>query len=128
MKGTYQTPTKIDDDTTSYLKQCTIPNNNKKATTKLSRSVEEFKQSWQKMNKRTGTRDIHFGHFKAATRHNLNLLLHYALAEIPFRSGYSPSRWKQASDLMILKKEGVTDVDKLRTIVLYEADLLQPQH
>ena len=74
------------------------------------------------MNERTGTRDIHFGHFKAATRHNLNLLLHYALAEIPFRSGYSPSRWKQASDLMILKKEGVTDVDKLRTIVLYEAD------
>ena len=74
------------------------------------------------MNERTGTRDIHFGHFKAAMKSDLNLLLHYVLAEIPMRSGYTPIRWKQASDLMILKKEGITDVEKLRTIVLFEAD------
>ena len=88
----------------------------------LNRSVEEFKASWNKMNEITGTRDIHFRHFEAAMKSDLNLLLHYAPAEIPMRSGYTPIRWKQASDLMILKKEGTHDVEKVRTIVLFEAD------
>ena len=42
--------------------------------------------------------------------------------EIPFTSGYVPHRWRQATDVMLLKKEGNYALDKLRTIVLYEAD------
>ena len=34
------------------------------------------------MKEDTGTGSIHFGHFKAATYHHTNLLVHYALAEI----------------------------------------------
>ena len=74
------------------------------------------------MDERTSSRELHFGHFKAATRNRPNILLHYALAEIPFRTGYSPRRWRKATNLMILKKQGIHQVDKLRTIVLYEAD------
>ena len=84
--------------------------------------MEEFKDSWKKAREDTATGSIHFGHFKASTEHKLNLLLHYALAEIPFRSGYTPERWKQATNVMILKKEGITDIDRLRTIVLFESD------
>lgn len=121
LQGTYVAPDTLDESTICFLEQCKIPLG-KNTITKLERSIEDFKSSWEKMNERTGTRDLHFGHFKAATKNSLNLLLHYALAEIPFRSGYTPERWKQASDLMILKKEGVNDVDRLRTIVLFEAD------
>ena len=74
------------------------------------------------MDERTASRELHFGHFKAATKSRPNTLLHYTMAEIPFRSGYSPTRWRKATNLMILKKEGVHYVDKLRTIVLYESD------
>lgn len=74
------------------------------------------------MEEDTGTGRIHFGHFKAATSHQTNLLLHYAPAEIPFRSSYTPKRWKEATNLMILKKEGIADIDRLGTIVLFEAD------
>ena len=48
--------------------------------------------------------------------------LHFELAEIPFRTGYSPVSWQEATQLMILKKLGLIDVERLRTLVLYEAD------
>ena len=121
LNGTYQPTTTVDPTTASFLRQCKIPNK-PSARTPLKRSIEEFKTSWKRINEKIGTRDIHFGHFKAAMKSDLNLLLHYALAEIPIRSGYTPNRWKQTTDRMILKKEGVTDVEKLHTIVLFEAD------
>jgi len=49
-------------------------------------------------------------------------LVHYLLAEIPYRTGYAPKRWKSATDVMNLKKAGLVNVEKLRTIVMHEAD------
>ena len=77
------------------------------------------------MKEKTSSRQLHFGHFKAATSNPLLLMVHYILAEIPFRTGYTLNRWKEATNLMILKQEGVYNIDKLRTIVLYEADFNQ---
>ena len=37
-------------------------------------------------------------------------------------TGYSPARWTKTYNAMLLNKEGMTRVDKLRTIVLFEAD------
>ena len=66
--------------------------------------------------------DLHFGHFKAGMAHENISLVHYLMAKIPYRTGYSPKRWKSATDVMIMKKAGLDNVEKLRTIVLYEAD------
>ena len=66
--------------------------------------------------------NIHFGHFKAACEHRENMLVHYLLAEIPFRTGFSPSRWKKATNVMIFKKAGLFDITKLRTLCLFQAD------
>jgi hypothetical protein len=44
------------------------------------------------------------------------------MAEIPLHTGYSPERWKNATNVMILKKAGLYSLEKLRTLVLYEAD------
>ena len=44
------------------------------------------------------------------------------MANIPFMSGYSPGRWKQGINVMIEKQKGNFRVEKLRTILLYEAD------
>ena len=120
MNGKFQCPSTESKSTQEFLKQCA--RYDEQLDTSLPRSVGEYKQSWEKVREKTSSRSIHFGHFKAATHHNLNLLLHYALAEISFRSGYTLNRWKYATDVMILKKEGITDVDKLLTIVLMEAD------
>ena len=44
------------------------------------------------------------------------------MANIPLLSGYSPKRWKKAVDCMLLKREGNYQVDKLRTIVLFNPE------
>ena len=66
---------------------------------------------------------LHFGHYKAGIKNNAILMAHYVLAELPFRTGYSMKRWQQATNVMLLKSSGMYNVDELRTIVLYSADL-----
>ena len=57
------------------------------------------------MKEHTSSRDIHFGHYKAAIEDDSLMQMHYNLAEIPFRTGYAPWRWKSATNVMILKKK-----------------------
>jgi exonuclease III len=121
LNGTYECHESIDEYTRDYLRLCKRTN----SLTNQERSTEDFKTSWKKIDEKTSSRHLHFGHFKAACSNELNILVHYVLAEIPFRSGYSPKRWQTATNVMILKKSGVFDVNKLRTIVLFEADFNQ---
>ena len=74
------------------------------------------------MKEKTGTHDLHFGHFIASCQHQHNLLVHYIMAEIPFRTGFSPSRWHEATNVMILKKAGMFEIEKLRTLCLFQSD------
>ena len=119
VNGTYEIPPDIDEYTRDYIEVCM--NSNAPRTT-MERSPEQFRDSWNHMKEKTSSRSLHFGHFKASCSHDLIMLVNYILAEIPFRTGYSPLRWRNATDVMILKKSGLYDVSKLRTIVLYEAD------
>ena len=74
------------------------------------------------MKERTGTHDLHFGHFIASCDHQHNLLVHFIMADIPFKTGFSPTRWHQATNIMILKKAGLFDIEKLSTLCLFQAD------
>ena len=65
---------------------------------------------------------LHMGHCKSGI---LDLSINWfntSLANIPFLSGYSPKRWQHGINVMIKKVKGDYRVDKLRTILLYEAD------
>jgi hypothetical protein len=121
LNGTYRCHDSIDEYTRDYIKLCKLSSTH----IKLDRSAQDFKKGWRKTDERTSSQHLHFGHFKAACKNELNILVHYVLAEIPFRSGYSPKRWKNATNVMILKKARVFDIKKLRTIVLFEADFNQ---
>jgi hypothetical protein len=48
------------------------------------------------------------------------------LTDIPLQTGYSPLRWRVAIDALLLKKSGVTLVEKLRTIFLFQGDFNYP--
>ena len=120
LKNEYNIPDSIDKTTRRYIDTC-----QKNAPPKInimSRSPTDFAESWKKMKEKTSSRRLHFGHFKACCQEEPLLGVNYIMAEVPFQSGYSPSCWKNATDVMILKKAGLYDVDKLCTIVLYEAD------
>jgi hypothetical protein len=45
-----------------------------------------------------------------------------AMAHIPYASEYSPERWQKGINVMLEKKKGNFRVDKLRAILLYEAN------
>ena len=55
-------------------------------------------------------------------KHPQIAMIHYLMSTIPMLTGYPPKRWRQGTDVMLLKKPEVYHVEKLRTIVLYEAD------
>ena len=121
LQGNYNIPSTVSEYTRDYLELCRMPEG-ELIINPLTRSLDYFCQSWKKMKERTGCRGLHFGHYKAVTEYNDIMELYYRMAEIPFRSGYVPTRWKKANNVMILKKEGVSDLDRLRTLVLFESD------
>ena len=121
LDGTYDPPSSVSEQTKAYIEMCKLPTE-EMIVNPLTRSLEYFCDSWRAMKERTSSRTIHFGHFKAAIQNDYIMRLHYAMAEIPFRSGYSPTRWQKANNVMILKKEGDTNLERLRTLVLFEAD------
>ena len=83
-----------------------------------------YAASWKKMDKYTasGPSGLHFGHFQANAMDPGLAAVDAALARIPVLSGYVPQRWMQGLNVMLEKKPGVSQVTKLRTILLYEAD------
>lgn len=118
LRGEYVCPPGTDEFTQLFIEVC----KEKDIRTQMKRSPSMFKSSWKKMRERTGTHDLHFGHFMASCSHQHNLLVHYIMAEVPFRTGFSPTRWKCATNVMILKKAGVFDIEKLRTLCLFQSD------
>jgi hypothetical protein len=44
------------------------------------------------------------------------------MANFPLRTGYSPTRWQQGIEVMLLKQKNNFHVNKLRAILLFEAD------
>ena len=46
----------------------------------------------------------------------------FVMAGLPRLIGFIPERWRRCTDVMLLKKEGMFMLDKLRTIVLYKSD------
>ena len=85
-------------------------------------TLQEYQKGWTLVKERTSSGALHFGHFKAGTTSSTLGWLHYTFSMLPMQYGFSPSRWKQGTDVMILKAPNVFLLDKLRTIVLYEAD------
>lgn len=85
---------------------------------------EDFISGWKKTKEftATGKSGVHFGHFKASIQNQTIMDIDRKLAEVSLKYGYSLTRWQQGTDIMIPKKSDSIRVDRLRTIVLFEAD------
>ena len=117
LEVTYAVVDTIDRYTKEFLKQCKQEEIDREQ--EYSRTPEDFKISWTKMNERTSSnKSLHFGHFRAGVLNPSILMTHYLLAEIPFQSRYTLNRWLSATNVMLLKSQGLYDMNKLQTIVL----------
>lgn len=121
LAGTYTPPPMTAQATISFLNACKKPDHfTPSQFDHLSK--EQYIRAWSRARENTGSGRIHFGHWKAGVQDYDIATAEWQLTMIPAKYGFSPSIWPTATDVMILKKEGILDIDKLRTIVLYEAD------
>lgn len=80
-------------------------------------------QGWKCAKERTSSSgDLNFGMWKAGTERRLIAEIDAAMTNIPMVTGYSPTRWRKASDVMLKKKGGSDLVHKLRIIILFAVD------
>jgi ribonuclease HI len=97
-------------------------------------SFGDWVQGWAKMRESTASAPGgHYGHYKTisvAARlpedhpdHSTVLAHIYAkMMSIPLKQGFAPVRWRQCIDAIIEKIPGQPIIEKLRIIMLYEAD------
>ena len=114
----------LDDDTVQYIKQLQCPDH----VTDLPLSEAQITttknaQSWKAAKEATSSGDplLHYGHCKATALHPHLGEFETFMRNIPFITGYSPQRWKRAVNVELLKKPGNFNVERLRTILLMEA-------
>jgi hypothetical protein len=91
---------------------------------RLLLTPDEFTQCWQPVNERTSSSKskIHMGHYKAAAR--IERLSRFFARKLTFiaRTGWAPSRWGNGLTVLLEKIAGIALVNKLRAILLFEAD------
>jgi hypothetical protein len=85
---------------------------------------EEHRQAWSRQKERTASEPtgLHFGHYKAAIQDKELCAFDAAMRSIPYHFGFSLTPWQRITDFQILKKAGVWDVAKTRTIQLMPSD------
>ena len=87
-------------------------------------SNASWKSCWKAQREYTsaGPSGLHFGNFKANAMDEDLCYIDSTLTSIPFETGFPLERWKHGINVMLYKKSLDNNVEKLRTILLYEAD------
>lgn len=84
----------------------------------------DFLAMWSKASERTSSSPFscHFGHWKAIASRPILAETNACIASICYTSGFSPPSWRKAVNVFLEKKQGVIDVDRLRIILLFDAE------
>jgi hypothetical protein len=75
-----------------------------------------------KENTSSGLSGLHYGLWKANTKITELATLDAMMREIPYKTGYVMERWKKGIDVELCKEPGNFNLERLRNIVLLEAD------
>ena len=97
-------------------------------------TTKDWIAGWSKMRESTASApDSHYGHYKTAAvaarlpedheDYNATLAHVYAImCSLPLKHGFAPKRWRHCVDAILEKIPGSPKIEKLRVIMLFEAD------
>jgi hypothetical protein len=123
LRGEYTSPAELDEGTRAFL--AALPRN-KPAGPTVTASItrDDYQAYWKKALERTSSSfsGLHFGHWKAAAKNDFLSETHAVFTELAYSSGFSLPRWQTGLSAMLEKERGVIKADKLRAILLMEAD------
>ena len=124
LEGNYRVPGGVDESVQDILNNLKSVENIKIRKQPVPITCNQHKTGWRKVKERTSSSPsgLHVGHWKCCSMDDTINWINTSLTNIPYLSGYSPKRWQRGINVMIEKSKGNCRVDKLRTILLYEAD------
>jgi hypothetical protein len=87
----------------------------------------QYKDGWKRVKEKTsaGPSGLTIPHMKAHGTSDYLTEIDCIMANLPYRYGFSPVRWRKALDMMLEKEPGIRRLSTLRAILLYEADFNQ---
>jgi len=125
IEGKFDIPDDVDDATALILEE--ISSIGVKLTNgeiSITITAEEFRYFWKRIKERTASSysRIHYGHYCAAAHSDkISSFLAKKITLIA-RTGCAPERWSYGLTIMLEKIAGIALVNKLRAILLMEAD------
>ena len=126
LQGTFQIPDATDPYIQKMILELRMPNHIKHIpTTPATIPTHEHIQSWNKQKESTASdtkTGISFSHYIAGTQHPTIAEFDALNQSLPYQFGFTPETWKTISDVEILKKTGVYDIEGMRTITLMNSE------
>lgn len=122
LRGTYKCPPQTDSYTRWFI-EC-MRQSQEQAAFDTNITSKDFVNYWKRAKESTSSSvsGLHFGHYKAAAQCPLLSEIHALTCQLAYGTGYSLTRWQAGLSVMLEKEKGVIKVDKLRAILLMEAD------
>jgi len=121
LAGEFIPPSECDVYTKKFLMAVSRPQTISEISLHL---LSAYGRGWQKARETTSSSalGIHFGHYIAGTFNPEILIMNATMADIPLQTGFSYERWKTGLNIMIKKTTGDFNIEKLRIILLFEAN------
>ena len=125
LNGTFVPPDNVSDATLLVLEEISrIAAEIRRGEVDLNLTDEQFTMYWKAINEHTSSSRsrVHFGHYKVAAMSKR--LSKYFAKKLTFigRTGWAPERWGTGLTVLLEKIAGIALVNKLRAILLFEAD------
>ena len=124
LNGTYQPTPGTDPYAIQFLQQMHMPDNVKLNPMPITTvTPESNRKAWKKQKEGVSSEPdgLSFSHYKSSCLDDRMNEFDTTLRNLHYKHGFSPTHWQSITDVEILKKAGVYDIDKMRTITLMDA-------
>ena len=123
--GTFEIPNNVSSFKKDFLEECKIPESiRQRKTITLKVSPEENKRAWKKKRDHTGCAygSLGFAYYKASSTDRTLNEIDAFLRSTPTEVGVIPEGWLCITDVEILKKACLYDIEKMRCIQLMDSE------
>jgi hypothetical protein len=121
MSGTFDVPEEIDCYAKEFLEELRVPAIViAKGPVTMELSLPEHMLGWKRQKEATASEPsgLAFSHYKASAQDPMLAEIDRFFRNLPYRESFSPDAWQFTTDVEILKKAGVFDIEKMHTIQL----------
>ena len=123
LDGTYQPSPTVDKYAIELLHELRVPNSVRNhELIPITITTSEHTQGWTRTKEKSAEPSgPSMAEVKAASQDHILADIDTFMRNLPYTKGFSPQSWQLITDVEILKKAGVYDVEKMRTIQLMHA-------